>query len=105
MKVLKYGGRGVEIALLSASDPGPDTVFWSKRSYKPDGEVDRHGHNSFVIVADVRGGWLTKDGVEVALLSVNGIGEIRWSVSSREYDHCNAEGAIEHFGLTPLVLK
>lgn len=101
-RVLKRGGRGVEVSIISARTPGPDTVFWSERVEK-DGEVVRHGGNSFVVVASDTGDWRTRDGERVALLSVNGIGEIRWSVSAQQYDHRNAEGSIEHFELEPWV--
>ncbi len=96
-KILEYGGRGVAVALLSVRTPGPDTVYWSSKT------ADRNGGNSFVIVHDEQhGDWTTRDGRRVALISINGGGEIRWKVSNRPYDHRNAEGAIEHFELTPM---
>ncbi len=91
MVILKYGGRGVDVALKSERNPGPDTVYWSPR--KPTGG----GYNSFVVVADERGPFVTSDGARVALISINGIGEIRWSV---DRSGSWAEGSIEHFALT-----
>lgn len=100
-KVLKYGQRGVDVALRSYTDPGNDTVFWSKQRYHDDGSP-AGGFNSFVCVADEKGEWLTEDGQKVALLSINGIGEIRWRISTAAYDLRNAEGSIEHFNLKPV---
>jgi hypothetical protein len=59
------GGHGVTTQLTTTRNtPG---VFWSRR------------HNSFVIVRDEQGPW--RLGTErVALLSINGIGQVRWAV-------------------------
>ena len=94
VNVLKYGGRGVDIVLKSFSSPGPDTVFWSK----PDPSTGRGGCNSFVCVEDPRGFWLTEDGQRVNLISINGIGEIRWTIDGSHMVHW-AEGSVEHFKL------
>lgn len=98
--VLKYGGRGIDVGLRSVRDPGPDTVFWSPQRYHPDGSP-AGGFNSFVCVEDPKGDWLTEDGKRVSLVSINGIGEVRWRISNHSYDRRNAEGSIEHFGLKP----
>jgi len=66
-------------------------MFWSPKTEK------QNGFNSFVLVANPDGPWATKDGTRVTLASINGIGEIRWTVE-RNGDH--GEGAVEHFGLT-----
>lgn len=107
-KLSEYGGRGVQIALISHSYPGPDTVYWSPQRWREEKDRDGRvrtepagGFNSFVIVKDEKyGQWLTKDGVKVSLVSINGIGEIRWKVDS--YSPHYAEGADKHFELTPL---
>ena len=94
-KICRYGGNGVDIALQSHSNPGRDQVYWSPR-----GIVDgRGGFNSFVLVEDERGVWRAPNGERVALLSINGIGEVRWDVTCHGIHY--GEGAVAHFGLTP----
>ncbi len=114
-KLLKYGGRGVDVKLTSApnndwkyQDPPADTVFWSPQKWREETNRDgtkrtepAGGFNSFVCVPDEQyGSWLTEDGVKVSLISINGIGEIRWRVES--YSPHYGEGAVEHFNLTPV---
>lgn len=96
-RILKYGGRGVDVALRTHSDPGPETVFWSPPRYHEDGSPGG-GFNSFVLVDDPNGYFLTEAGERVALVSINGIGEIRWKIDA-PYMIRDAEGSIEHFGL------
>lgn len=86
----------VAIALMSEYSPGKDTVYWSPRGLH-DG---RGGFNSFVLVADAeRGQWRMADGKRVNLLSINGIGEIRWTVDPHSKHY--GEGAEMHFRLMP----
>lgn len=67
-KTCQYGGHGVDIKLDNfGSHEG--RVFWKLPE-----------HNSYVMVPDPRGGFKTPDGTTVSILSINGIGEIRWSV-------------------------
>ena len=103
--VLKYGARGVEVALHSYTSPGPNVVFWSPQRYHPDGSPGG-GFNSFVLVDDPERGYFrlgdkdydTDADRRVALVSINGIGEIRWTINGRHMIR-DAEGSIEHFGL------
>lgn len=100
-RVQKYGGRGVDIKLRSHTDPPKDTVFWSPQKYHPNGDP-AGGFNSFVVVDDPKhGNFATPDGQRVSVISVNGIGEIRWRVEiygdKPHYD----EGSVEHFELKP----
>ena len=83
-----YGKHGVDVRLQSFTSPGPDTVYWSERT------------NSYVCVADTHGPWVTSDGKPCALLSINGIGEIRWSVPAKPFDE-EQIAAVKHFGLKP----
>lgn len=112
-KLLKYGDKGVDVKLRSApsersryQDPDADTVFWSPQKWRKstrEGYPDEPagGFNSFVCVADEQyGSWLTEDGTKVSLISINGIGEIRWRVES--YSPHYGEGADKHFNLTPV---
>jgi len=112
VNVLKFGGRGVDVALTrgpkswGGQEPGTNTVFWSEQRWRPSdrpGYPDEPagGYNSFVCVADPeRGYWKTADGQRVTLVSINGIGEIRWRIDGSHMEHY-AEGSIEHFGLVP----
>jgi hypothetical protein len=87
-KVVRFtelGGRGVKLALTDTRDT--EQVFWSPQ------------HNSYVVSHDPQG-WWTKDGVPCSLFSVNGIGEIRWNVLSREGATNGDTDAIDYFGLT-----
>lgn len=110
-KIQKYGGHGVDIKLKAApnnnwayQDPGPDTVYWSPQRWRDeDGRREpAGGFNSFVCVEDPQyGQWLTEDGTNVALVSINGIGEIRWRVDAHSPHY--GEGAHEHFNLKPVT--
>lgn len=72
-EVFEYGGYGVNIKLTSASTS--KDVVWVRG-------------NSFVLVDDPEGDFLLGE-QRVNLVSVNGIGEIRWDV--REHDIKQAE--------------
>lgn len=67
--IYNYGDRGVDIKLRGEYDP--PGVFWTNRA-------------SYVLVnaQDPERSWRTPQGIPVDLVSVNGIGEIRWSVSA-----------------------
>ena len=84
----EYGGHGVDVKLISKFNPGPASVFWSK------------GYNSFVMVDDPNGAWMTPDNQRVALVAINGIGEIRWKVDRSLFGE---EGAVAHWYLTPVT--
>lgn len=94
-QICKRGGRGVDIALHSHTNPGRDTVYWSPRGIH-DG---RGGFNSFCLVDNPDGPWRAPSGERVSLYSINGIGEIRWDVTVHGIHY--GEGAVEHFGLMP----
>lgn len=83
-----YGGCGVDVKLVSRYDPGPEDVFWSKQG------------SSYVLVEpSQRGGtWIHPVHGEVNLVSINGMGEIRWDVMPWSYGE-DLE-AVEYFGLT-----
>lgn len=93
-KTTPYGGHGVQIGLQHANNTAQ--VFWSQQ------------YNSFVITPDPKGQWLTPDDEQVSLLSINGIGEIRWPVmhygSGMKYFREGSEelAAIDYFHLKPL---
>lgn len=106
----KYGGHGVDIKLRTApnndwgyQDPPANIVYWSPQKWRDENgrREPAGGFNSFVCVEDEKyGQWLTEEGVKVALISINGIGEIRWKVDSWSPHY--AEGADVHFKLTPV---
>lgn len=80
--IFKLGGHGVDVELRTETDP--PGVYWTREA-------------SYVLVADPLGGW-NCGGRRVSLLSINGLGEIRWGVrpgTGRE------ENVVKHFGLTP----
>jgi hypothetical protein len=105
-EVFEYGGYGVNVKLTSMQTS--KDVVWVRG-------------NSFVLVdSPTRGPFtLGVNGQRVALVSINGLGEIRWDV--RAYDIVNAlqyaaEGkldaswdcamhlmAAKHFGLVPVL--
>jgi hypothetical protein len=67
-------------------------------------EVYRTGRADYRLERDEKyGEWVTgQDHVRVALLSINGYGEIRWRVGSRGWSGDDGgEAAAQHFGLTP----
>jgi hypothetical protein len=70
MGVYQYGGYGVDVKLHSKTVPSD--VYWDAVA------------NSYVLVEDKEGLWATQDGKRVSIVSVNGIGEIRWHL--REYE-------------------
>ena len=76
-------------------------VYWSPS--KPTGG----GCNSYTLSLDGTGPWSYK-GQPVRLLSVNGIGEVRWEVKVRDGLECpdtgwGGEGAVKYFELVPLA--
>lgn len=99
-EVFEYGGYGVNCKLTSAS-PSPD-VAWVRG-------------NSFVLVASPKGPFLHK-GQRVDLVSINGMGEVRWPVwkmhieqalelneqetMDPNWDSSMHLSAFRHFGLT-----
>lgn len=85
--VFKYGGYGVDVKLQSMKTS--PSVFWSK------------AHHSFVVVDDPQRGDFSYKGRRVSLISVNGIGEIRWKVRAPGSSFDGGDEAAPHFGLTP----
>ena len=86
---MRSDGR-VELKLYFVGNT--DQVFWSKSG------------NSYVIVADPDGPWIL-NGCPCFLLSINGSGEVRWSVlrkSDSVYDVTTGEDmdAARYFNLT-----
>jgi hypothetical protein len=98
--IQKYGDHGVDIKLTAIGST--DSVFWSHRT------------NSYVVVENERGAFEI-DGTKVSLVSINGFGEIRWTVERWMIDYAleyDAKGeltrgaddyeyleAARHFGL------
>lgn len=75
-------------------------VYWSPR--KPTGG----GFNSYICLKSDRGDWYL-NGERVQLLSVNGMGEVRWPVWVRDGlrwpdESMGGEGAVAYFGLKPV---
>lgn len=68
-EVFEYGNYGVNCKLTSMQTN--KDVFW-------------HRGNSFVVVDDPQRGGFLLGSQRVSLVSINGIGEIRWPVWSRE---------------------
>lgn len=70
-------------------------IYWSRTG------------NSYVMVAaasrDSYRVWQTAEGVPVHLYSINGIGEIRWSVDTKFEGTTGDHDAASYFGLTPLA--
>jgi len=60
--------------------------------------------NSYVVVQDAKGPWVyaLEPGLSqrVRLLSINGIGEVRWGVSSEQGSTSGDRDAAEYFGLS-----
>lgn len=99
-KILKLDDKGrVAVKLYSHTDPGPETVWWSPQKWRDEGNrLDpAGGFNSFCLLADPNGRWVARSGERVSLVSINGIGEIRWSVDPNSPHY--GEGAVDHFGL------
>lgn len=99
-RVFKHGGYGVDVK-LNTMETTTD-VFWIRG-------------NSYVLVAEDRGHFKTKDGTRVAIVSVNGIGEVRWvfwessvrdalrhqaaGTLNESWDCASALAAFNHFNL------
>lgn len=81
-------GHG-RVKIMLAWVKNTDRVFWSEP-----------GCNSFVCVRDFEGNYVTRQGDSCFLVSVNGIGELRWDVRP---SHPTAEemAAVRYFMLTP----
>lgn len=80
---------------------GDARVFWSPAVDRADGS--HGGGNSYVLEFDDSGPWLYR-GHRVRLLSINGVGEIRWVVRPQDWRFvpsrgAGGEGAVEYFGL------
>jgi hypothetical protein len=88
--IYQHGGYGVDVRLISKHDP--PGVFWSSK------------HNSFVVVRDPGGGWVSPWGGRVSLYSINGIGEIRWPVWESARDE-ESRAAVEFFDLDELATE
>jgi hypothetical protein len=69
-EVFEYGNYGVNVK-LTRMDPYDKDVAWVKG-------------NSFVLVNSPERGQFLIDGQRVALVSINGLGEIRWDVWKRD---------------------
>jgi len=82
--IFAYGDRGVYIRIRDKRERG---VFW-------------HDGSSYVLVADPEHGPWMLDDRRVALLSINGMGEIRWDVAPSFPDK-GGRAAADHFGLVP----
>jgi hypothetical protein len=76
-RIQKYGDLGVDIKLHQVVTT-PE-VFWSPRS-----EDGYGGCNSYVVVHSPEHGAFKLGDTRVALLSINGAGEVRWGVQSWE---------------------
>ena len=94
-QTVEYGGHGVDIKLQHPYNT--KNVFWSRQG------------NSYVMVeADAPSDrtFRTPDGRHVKLLSINGIGEIRWAAEPADLRyigglHKETEDATEYFELEP----
>ncbi len=89
-EVSAWGGNGVDKALHFFGNTS--TVFWTER------------HNSYVICPDTKGRrpsrlWHPATQQRVVLVSINGIGEVRWT--HEDIDCMGSDGgeAVEYFGL------
>lgn len=101
IKIQKLGENGrVVIGLNGPDRDDPAAVFWSPQRWRDDGDRmnPAGGFNSFVLVEDPKGRWMQRRSEKrVSLLSINGIGEIRWSVEPGSEHY--GEGAVQHFDL------
>ena len=89
MGVYKYGGYGVDVKLISYSNPSD--VFWSEKC------------NSYVIVEPRdpdRALFTHPEHGPVNLISINGMGEIRWDTLPWDVDKPEQKAAMEFFGLS-----
>ena len=102
MNCQKYGGRGVNIALHSKYYPAG--VYWSPVVHGRGGSYS--GGNSFVMVKESdpdRALFEHPEHGSVDLVSINGIGEVRWKIEPwdvRYDEHMSDEhrSAIKFFG-------
>ena len=93
-RAVEYGGYGVNLQL--PRDNNTPEVYWSKDS-------QGRPNNSYVVATNPTGPWKMDDGTRVDLVSINGIGEIRWRIEPppfRDLDvrHEPAE-AVDYFRL------
>lgn len=86
-RAVEWGGHGVAIALHHSQNT--EQVCWVNG-------------NSYVVVRrnDCRHYWVMADGACVDLLSINGIGEVRWDVNPR-FANAEEKQAADYFGLVP----
>lgn len=94
MKIHGWNGHKVDCKLHEVRTT--EDIYWSERSNsyvlaKPEGKADGWGSEQT---------WLTPNGQKCWLLSINGGGEVRWSVlsSGRIWDD-EQRAAIKHFKL------
>lgn len=78
INVQRYGGFGVDYKIQDARNI-PGELWWSPRG--PDGYG---GFNSYVVVASDHGIFLLPDGERVDIVSINGLGEVRWPVMAHD---------------------
>ncbi len=94
MQIYNYDRRGVNMKLKSLIDP-PD-VYWHK-----------NGVASYVLVSDEKNGnFTTGDGTRVRVVSVDGLGEIRWDVdhhNGKVGDRLGEDKAVAFFKVKPVV--
>lgn len=91
MKAYDFGDYGVDIRIYNRFDP-PD-VFWSERG------------NSYVMVEPrdpERALFFHPEHGPVNLVSINGLGEIRWDVLPWEVDKPEQKAAMEFFNLSQM---
>ncbi len=93
-KIYSFGGHGVDIGLSIAPPPGTMTsqsCYWTTKTY-----------SSYILVKSDSPKWETEDGSSVRLISVNGLGEIRWEVSPySSWGGDDGQEAVKAFNLKP----
>ncbi len=89
MKLYSYGGYGVDIQLHSRYIPSD--VFWGEKG------------NSYVVVtprAPEQATLIHPEHGSVNLVSINGLGEIRWNVQRFDARQSEGHAAMKFFNLT-----
>lgn len=81
-----YVYNGMCTRRLNDAANHPD-VFWSEQG------------NSYVVVQNENAGWETPQGYRCELLSINGMGELRWNVTSPNGNTAGDLEAAKYFGL------
>ena len=88
-KFHKYGNFGVDYSIPAMGTNS--AVFWSVKTDKT------NGGNSYVLVENPEGTWVV-EGVRCDIVSINGIGEVRWNVMRYEKPGLTSDGqALVHF--------